>query len=372
MANEKVEKLEWDVIENAFPLPDDAREAILEAPVFGTRFTDHMITITWDKDRGWHSPRVEPYGPITMDPSAAVLHYGQEIFEGIKAYRHADGSIWTFRPKDNAARMQKSAHRMALPELPTEYFIDSLKQLIAVDAKWVPQPVNEKTLYIRPFEIAAESFLGVRAAHRAEYRVIASPVGPYFTGGLKPLKIWVALESTRAGKYGTGEAKTGGNYAASLLAQTEGYEQGCSQVLFLDAETQTFIEELGGMNLFFVYKDGHVATPSLTGTILRGITRDSIVQLIKDRGITIEERRITLEEVQQGVKDGQIVEIFACGTAAVITPVGQLLGPNDLKIGKADQEPGELTASLRKELTDIQYGKLEDRHRWMVKLSDGD
>jgi branched-chain amino acid aminotransferase len=304
-----------------------------------------------------------------LDPSAAVLHYGQEIFEGIKAYRHADGSIWTFRPEANAARLQRSARRMALPELPIELFVESLKQLIAVDGAWVPEPVNEKTLYIRPFEIAAENFLGVRAAHRAEYRVIASPVGPYFTGGLKPVSIWIALDSARAGKHGTGEAKTGGNYAASLLAQNEGYENGCSQVMFLDAESSTYIEELGGMNLFFVYKDGHVATPSLDGTILRGITRDSVVTLIKDRGLKLEERKITLDEVREGINSGEIVEVFACGTAAVITPIGQFKSREET-IGSADAEPGVLTASLREELTGIQYGKVADRHNWLVKLSD--
>jgi branched-chain amino acid aminotransferase len=303
-----------------------------------------------------------------MDPAAAVLHYGQEIFEGIKAYRHDDGSIWTFRPYENARRLQASARRMALPELPEELFVESLRQLIAVDGDWVPEPVNEKTLYIRPFEIAAEDFLGVRAAHRAEYRVIASPVGPYFTGGLKPVSIWIALDSSRAGKHGTGEAKTGGNYAASLQAQNEGYEQGCSQVMFLDAETGTYIEELGGMNLFFVFKDGHVATPSLDGTILRGITRNSVVQLIKDRGIDIQERKVTFEEVRSGINSGEIVEVFACGTAAVITPVGQFKSGVET-IGSADADPGALTVSLREELTAIQYGRVEDRHNWMLRLA---
>jgi branched-chain amino acid aminotransferase len=328
-----------------------------------------MVTVVWEKDKGWHSATVEPYGPIMMDPSAAVLHYGQEIFEGIKAYRHKDGSIWTFRPTANAARLQKSAHRMALPELPTEIFVESLQKLLEVDAAWVPQPVNEKTLYIRPFEIAAENFLGVRAAQRAEYRVIASPVGPYFTGGIKPVSIWIALDSARAGKHGTGEAKTGGNYAASLLAQGEGYEQGCSQVMFLDAETATYIEELGGMNLFFVYKDGHVATPSLDGTILRGITRDSVVTLLRDRGHKVEERKITLDEVRAGIESGEITEVFACGTAAVITPVGQFKS-REGNIGRENAEPGELTVSLRNELTGIQYGTVEDRHGWMHKLVD--
>ena len=201
--------LQFEVTRNPKPLADAERAAILDNPVFGTKFTDHQVIITWTKDEGWHKAEVVPYGPMLLDPSAAVLHYGQEIFEGIKAYRHQDGSIWTFRPEANALRLQKSAHRMALPELPVELFVESLRQLIAVDGDWVPQPVNEKTLYIRPFEIAAENFLGVRAAQRAEYRVIASPVGPYFTGGVKPVSIWIALGSSRAGKHGTGEAKTG-------------------------------------------------------------------------------------------------------------------------------------------------------------------
>ena len=361
--------LKFEVIRNTNPKPDAEREELLKAPVFGANLTDHQVVVVWEKDKGWHSAQVIPYGPIMMDPSAAVLHYGQEIFEGIKAYRHADGSIWTFRPEANAKRLQLSARRMTLPELPVEVFVESLKQLIAVDGAWVPEPVNEKTLYIRPFEIAAENFLGVRAAHRAEYRVIASPVGPYFTGGLKPVSIWIALDSARAGKHGTGEAKTGGNYAASLLAQNEGYENDCSQVMFLDAESSTYIEELGGMNLFFVYNDGHVVTPALDGTILRGITRDSVVTLIKDRGIEIEERKITLDEVRDGINSGSIVEVFACGTAAVITPIGQFKSREEI-IGDANAEPGVLTASLREELTGIQYGKVADRHNWLVKLSN--
>ena len=359
--------LEFKVTKSDHAKPDAEREEILVNPAFGVNFTDHTVVIDWTLEAGWHHARVEPYGPIMMDPSAAVLHYGQEIFEGIKAYRHDDGSIHTFRPTANAQRMQKSAHRMALPELPTELFVESLRQLIQVDAAWVPKPENEKTLYIRPFEIAAENFLGVRAAHRAEYRVIASPVGPYFTGGIKPVSIWVALDSARAGKHGTGEAKTGGNYAASLLAQNEGYENGCSQVMFLDAESATYIEELGGMNLFFVYKDGHVVTPSLDGTILRGITRDSVLTLIRDRGIPVEERKVTYDEVRAGYNSGDIVEVFACGTAAVITPVGQLKSREEI-IGPENPQPGELTVSLRQELTGIQYGRVADRHNWLVKL----
>ena len=360
--------MEFSVSRNPNPVPDQEREALIENPTFGTHFTDHQVVVVWEEGKGWHSAEVMPYGPIMMDPSSSVLHYGQEIFEGIKAYRHQDGSIWTFRPTANAARLQRSAKRMALPELPTEIFVESLKQLIAVDGPWVPKPENEKTLYFRPFEIAAENFLGVRAAKRAEYRVIASPVGPYFTGGLKPVSIWIALDSSRAGKHGTGEAKTGGNYAASLLAQAEGYEQGCSQVMFLDAESATHIEELGGMNLFFVFKDGSVITPSLDGTILHGITRDSIVTLLKDRGVEITERKVTLQEIREAASTGQLAEVFACGTAAVVTPVG-LFKSREEEIRISD-EPGELTASIRAELTGIQYGLVEDRHGWMHKLAD--
>ena len=360
--------MEFSVTRNPNPVSDIEREALIANPTFGTHFTDHQVVVVWEEGKGWHSAEVLPYGPIMMDPSSSVLHYGQEIFVGIKAYRHQDGSIWTFRPTANAARLQRSAKRMALPEVPTELFVESLRQLIAVDGAWVPKPENEKTLYFRPFEIAAENFLGVRAAKRAEYRVIASPVGPYFTGGLKPVSIWIALDSARAGKHGTGEAKTGGNYAASLLAQAEGYEQGCSQVMFLDAETGTYIEELGGMNLFFVFKDGSVLTPPLDGTILRGITRDSVIALLKDRGVSLSERKVTLAEIRQAAASGQLAEVFACGTAAVVTPVG-LLKSREEEIQISD-EPGELTASIRSELTDIQYGLLEDRHGWMHKLAD--
>jgi len=360
--------MQFDVSKNANPLEASERERIIANPTFGTHFTDHQVVITWEKDKGWHSAQVIPYGPIMMDPSSVVLHYGQEIFEGIKAYRHEDGSIWTFRPDMNAARLQRSAKRMALPELPAEIFLESLRELISVDGDWVPQPEGEKTLYIRPFEIAAENFLGVRAAHRVEYRVIASPVGPYFTGGIKPVSIWISLDSARAGKFGTGEAKTGGNYAASLLAQQEATANGCSQVLFLDADTSTYIEELGGMNLFFVYGNGSVVTPPLDGTILHGITRDSVIQLLKDSGHDVKEQKTSLAELREAVAAGEITEVFACGTAAVITPVG-LLKSREEEIVIGGNEPGQTTVSIRKELTGIQYGKVADRHNWMVKLS---
>ncbi|MCX7273302.1 MAG: branched-chain amino acid aminotransferase [Burkholderiales bacterium] len=359
--------IQFHVQRNPNPLSQAQRETVLKNPVFGQYRTDHQVVCVWEKDKGWISAEVIPYGPIQMDPAAAVLHYGQEVFEGIKAYRWADGSIWTFRPDENARRLQLSARRLALPEVPEELFVESLRQLIAVDAAWVPEPAEEKTLYIRPFEIAAEDFLGVRAAQRVEYRVIASPVGPYFSGGIKPIAIWIALQSARAGRYGTGEAKTGGNYASSLLAQTEGNDNGCSQVMFLDAQTGTCIEELGGMNLFFVFKDGHVATPALDGTILRGITRKSLIELMQDRGIEVQERKISLDEVRAGIASGAITESFACGTAAVITPIGQFKSVSEtLSLPASGSEP--LSLSLREELTAIQYGRAEDRHGWMHRL----
>lgn len=344
-----------------------AREEILADPGFGKHFTDHMVSIDWTIDAGWHNAHVQPYGPLTLDPAASVLHYGQEIFEGLKAYRHADGSIWTFRPEANAARLQRSARRMALPELSTTDFIESIKQLVAVDGNWVPAAA-ETSLYLRPFMIANESFLGVRAAHRVGYYLIASPAGAYFAQGVAPVKIWLTTEYSRAGRGGTGAAKCGGNYASSLLAQVEAYENGCAQVLFLDAETHTNVEELGGMNVFFVYKDGTLVTPKLTGTILEGITRESVITLAKDRGLTVEERTMNIDQWREGVASGDITEVFACGTAAVITPIGQLLGANGLSIGDADAPAGELTMSLRKELTDIQYGRVADRHGWMTRL----
>ncbi|MBF0673545.1 MAG: branched-chain amino acid aminotransferase [Salinibacterium sp.] len=357
--------LDFAVTRNDAPRSVEEREQILANPGFGKHFTDHMVDICWSEQGGWHRPRVQAYGPISLDPAAAVLHYGQEIFEGMKAYRHADGSIWTFRPEANAERMQRSARRLALPELPTEYFIESLRQLIAVDGDWVPA-ADETCLYLRPFMFAKEAFLGVRPAHKVAYYVIASPAGSYFAGGVSPVSIWLSTEYTRAAHGGTGAAKTGGNYAASLLAQAQAYEQGCDQVLFLDSSEGKYVEELGGMNVVLVYKDGTLVTPD-SESILEGITRDSVLQLAEDRGHRVERRRVSIDEWREGVASGDIVEVFACGTAAVITPIGLVKG-KDFEIGSADAVAGELTMSLRKELTDIQYGRGEDRHGWLTRL----
>ncbi|MBF4620418.1 branched-chain amino acid aminotransferase [Clavibacter sp. VKM Ac-2542] len=344
---------------------DAEREAILADPGFGKHFTDHMVQIDWTLDAGWHDARVVPYGPLQLDPAASVLHYGQEIFEGMKAYRHADGSVWTFRPDRNAARLQRSARRLALPELPTEDFVESVRQLVRADLGWVPTAA-EQSLYLRPFMIANESFLGVRAAQRVGYYVIASPAGAYFTGGVAPVSIWLSTQYSRAGKGGTGAAKCGGNYAASLLPQAEAASHGCAQVLFLDSEEGRYLEELGGMNIVLVYRDGRLVTPD-SESILEGITRDSILELARDRGLTVEKRRVELSEWVDGVASGEITEVFACGTAAVITPIGRLMGEG-LDVGDIEAPAGELTMSLRQELTDIQYGRIPDRHGWLTRL----
>jgi branched-chain amino acid aminotransferase len=338
---------------------------IIAEPGFGKHFTDHMVDICWSEMGGWHRPRVQPYGPIAMDPAAAVLHYAQEVFEGLKAYRHEDGSIWTFRPEMNAERMKRSAIRLALPELPTEYFIESLRQLIAVDSRWVPS-TPDTSLYLRPFMFAKEAFLGVRPAAKVNYYVIASPAGAYFTGGVEPVSIWISTDYARAGRGGTGAAKTGGNYASSLVAQQEAYDHGCAQVLFLDSENSEYLEELGGMNVVFVYKDGRVVTPE-SSSILEGITLDSLLQLAKDRGLKTEQRKMTISEVREGVASGDIVEMFACGTAAVLVPIAQFKAEG-YTIGDADAPAGELTMSLRQELTDIQYGRVQDKHGWLTRL----
>jgi branched-chain amino acid aminotransferase len=355
----------FQVTRNESARSAEERDAILASPQFGTVFTDHMVDICWSERGGWHRPRVQPYGPISLDPAASVLHYGQEIFEGLKAYRHPDGGVWTFRPDQNAKRMQRSARRMALPELPEEYFLQSLRQLMAVDADWVPS-APETSLYLRPFMFAKEAFLGVRPAKKVNYYLIASPAGAYFSGGVSPVNIWLSTTYFRAGKGGTGAAKTGGNYAASLIAQAEAYENGCQQVLFLDSVEGKYLEELGGMNIVLVYSDGTVVTPK-SETILEGITRDSILQLAEDRGHKVVRRPVSLEEFREGMASGAISEVFACGTAAVVTPIAQVLTP-DGPIGSADASAGELTMSLRKELTDIQYGLAEDRYGWMVRL----
>jgi len=352
-------------------LPDDQREAVLADPGFGKTFTDHMVLAAWTAERGWHDGKVTAYGPLSLDPSAAVLHYAQEIFEGMKAYRHADGSVWTFRPEVNAARFARSARRLALPELSETDFIESLRALVSTDETWVPVGTGEASLYLRPFMFGSESFLGVRPAAAVTYCVIASPAGPYFAGGLKPVSIWLSSDYTRAAPGGTGEAKCGGNYAASLAAQVQGSANGCDQVAFLDAVERKWVEELGGMNLFFVHNDGSIVTPELTGTILQGVTRSSILELAGDLGLSVQERRVSIDEWRDGVTSGEITEVFACGTAAVVTPVGRLAWQGgEVVIGDHDVNGGvgAVTASIRRSLLDVQYGRAADSRGWLTRL----
>jgi branched-chain amino acid aminotransferase len=362
--------LPFTVQRNAHPTSEAKRAAILADPGFGQYCTDHMVSVLYDRGRGWYDAQVVPYGPIELDPSAIVLHYAQEVFEGLKAYRWADGSIVSFRPESNAARLRASARRLAIPELPDEAFIESLRQLVAVDHEWVPAAGGEQSLYLRPFIIATEPGLGVRPSAQYRYLVIASPAGAYFKGGIKPVSVWLSTEYVRASPGGTGAAKFGGNYAASLLAQAEAAEHGCDQVVWLDAIERRYIEEMGGMNLFFVFGSGgsaRLVTPELSGSLLPGITRDSLLQLAGDAGFAVEERKIDVEEWRKGVATGEITEVFACGTAAVITPVAQVkYGDGDFTVG--DGQPGEVTMALRDTLTGIQRGTFADTHGWMTRL----
>ncbi|MCW2834064.1 MAG: ilvE [Nocardioides sp.] len=355
-----------DISTTANPHPvDDARLAeILASPGFGIHFTDHMVTIEWTPERGWHDARVTPYGPLTLDPATAVLHYAQETFEGMKAYRHPDGSVHLFRPEENGKRMIRSSQRLALPKLPVEDFVAAVEALVKVDERWVPDNADgggEKSLYLRPFMFASEAFLGVRPAQHVTFMVIASPAGAYFKGGVKPVTLWLTEDYTRAGRGGMGAAKTGGNYASSLVAQQEATTHGCDQVVFLDAQDGTYVEELGGMNMYYVFDDGRIVTPA-TGTILEGITRASIIELAGKLGHQVEERRFSIDEWREGVSSGAITEIFACGTAAVVTPVGSLKWAGGEVPAPASTE---LTMRIRQALVDVQFGRADDTFGWM-------
>ena len=348
---------------NPSPVAEDERKAILAGLHFGDSFTDHMAHARWKQGEGWGDYGVIPYGNLSLSPATAVLHYGQEIFEGIKAYRHDDGSVWTFRPRYNAARLNASARRLALPELSEEDFVASLVDLVRADAAWVPSGEGE-SLYLRPFAFASEAFLGVRPSKVVDYYVIASPSGSYFTHGLEPISIWVTTEYHRAGRGGTGAAKTGGNYASSLLPQQEAYAQGCDQVCFLDDVSQKNLEELGGMNIMVVDADGTVRTPQLTGTILEGSTRSAIIRMLRDSGRKVVEDTISLEGLLADIESGRVSEVFACGTAAVVVPLGHLKGEGfDARI-----EGSEVTRQIHDRLTSIQSGHAEDPYGWMYQL----
>lgn len=360
------ENITFHVTKN--PQAADA-EAIATAhanPGFGNYMTDHMVMIDWTSEAGWHDARVVPYGPLSLNPANAVLHYGQEIFEGIKAYRHADGSTHIFRPDQNAARLQASARRLALPELPTELFIESLRQLVAIDEAWVPPHGEDKSLYLRPFMFANEDFLGVRAAQRVTYMVIACPAGSYFADPTQPVNIWLEAELARAGKGGTGAAKCGGNYAASLLPQETAYANGCEQVLFLDSCEGKYIEELGGMNIVFAFRDGTIVTPK-SDSILDSITNKSLLELAQDAGMRVERRPVTIDEWRAGTESGEIVEAFAVGTAAVVAPIGVLKG-EEFELTNPPVDEHSVAMRLRQELTGIQNGTVADRHGWLTAV----
>ncbi|MFJ1898219.1 MULTISPECIES: branched-chain amino acid aminotransferase [unclassified Streptomyces] len=348
------------------PLSDAEREAILVKPGFGRYFTDHMVTIKWTEGRGWHDAQLVPYAPLSIDPANMTLHYGQEIFEGLKAYRRPDGSVATFRPEANAARFQASARRLAMPELPVETFVEACDALVQQDAAWVPEHGGEESLYLRPFMIATEVGLGVRPSNEYLFLVIASPAGAYFPGGVKPVSIWLSEDRVRAVPGGMGDAKTGGNYAASLLAQAEAAAKGCDQVAYLDAVEHKWVEELGGMNLYFVYGN-RIVTPSLTGSLLAGITRDSLLRLAADLGYEPEESRVSIDQWRDDSAAGTLTEVFACGTAAVITPVGTVKSASGEWI-QGDGTPGPVTLKLRERLLDIQRGTAEDTHGWMHRI----
>ncbi|AXI79567.1 branched-chain amino acid aminotransferase [Peterkaempfera bronchialis] len=351
---------------SSHPLPAAEREARLASPGFGRVFTDHMVTIRWTEGQGWHDAQLVPYGPLEIDPANMTLHYGQSIFEGLKAYRRADGSIATFRPTANAERFQSSARRLAMPELPVETFVEAVEVLVRQDRDWVPtQP--EQSLYLRPFMFATEVGLGVRPADEYLFMLIASPAGAYFPGGVKPVSVWLSEEYVRAAPGGTGAAKCAGNYAASLVAQAQAAEKGCDQVVWLDAVERRWIEEMGGMNLYFVYgegEDARIVTPELSGSLLPGITRDSLLRLAADLGHETAEARISIDDWKNGNADGTLTEVFACGTAAVITPVGSVKSTRaDWTVGSG--EPGPVTMRLREALLAVQTGQAPDTHGWM-------
>ncbi len=340
--------------------PDETRLS------FGTKFTDHMFNMDYAAGKGWHTPRIEPYGPIAMDPATMVLHYGQGVFEGLKAYRTAAGRIQLFRPQENFRRLNRSNDILCIPRFDEQFALEALKELLKVEQDWVPR-APETSLYIRPTIFAADPFLGVRASHTYRFFIILSPVGAYYPEGFNPVKILVETEHVRAVPGGTGEAKTLGNYAASLLAGQKAHDAGFTQVLWLDGVERKYIEEVGAMNIFFVI-GGELITPALQGSILPGITRDTVLQLGRMWGLKVSERRIGIEEVLKANASGKLEEVFGSGTAAVISPVGQIkYGERAATVG--DGKVGALAKRFYKAITDIQYGRAEGPQGWIVPVT---
>ncbi|MFD2370254.1 branched-chain amino acid aminotransferase [Brevibacillus sp. GCM10020057] len=332
---------------------------------FGVHFTDHMFTMDYTKGKGWHDPQIVPYSSLTLDPAAMVFHYGQAVFEGLKAYRNKEGKAWLFRPDQNFKRMNRSLNRLSMPLIDEEFMLEALKQLVAIEKEWIPTE-SGTSLYIRPFVIATDAFLGVRASHTYKLLILLSPVGAYYAGGMKPVKIYVESNYVRAVRGGTGNAKTAGNYAGSLKAQEEAKEKGYEQVLWLDGIENKYVEEVGSMNVFFKVK-GEVWVPALNGSILEGITRDSTIQLLKDWGVPVVEKRISMEELYEAYTRGELEEAFGTGTAAVISPIGEM-NWNGRQMFINGEQIGELTSKLYDVLTGIQYGLVEDKFGWSVEI----
>jgi len=353
---------------NQNPVSDADRTAKIAEGGFGKHYTDNMVVAEWSEAAGWQDAVLKPYGPITLDPATAVFHYGQEIFEGMKAYTQPDGSISLFRPQANAERFARSAARLALPEMPVDFFVETVEALVKQDRNWVPTKVGE-SLYIRPFMIATEVGLGVRPSNKAMYLLIATPASAYFNPS-KAVTVWISTEYVRAAPGGTGEAKCGGNYGASLVAQKQAATQGCDQVVWLDANERRWVEEMGGMNLYFVKGSGAnatIVTPKLTGTLLPGITRDSILTVAADLGYKVEEVMLSIDDWRDGVASGEITEIFACGTAAVVSPIGAAKSAHGTWT-TGDGNPGPITGQIRETLLGIQHGTIEDKHGWNKRV----
>ncbi|MET7311723.1 branched-chain amino acid aminotransferase [Streptomyces sp. NPDC005571] len=365
--------MDFEIRTSDRPASDTKREAVLAAPGFGRTFTDHMVTVRWDQERGWHDGRLEPYGPISLDPSASVFHYGQECFEGMKAYRQDGGGVALFRPQVNAARFNRSAERLAMPGIPEQDFLRALELLVAQDSAWVPAGAGD-SLYLRPLMIATQHELGFTLpSHSYLFVVFASPATAYFGAGerLRPLTVWLSEEYTRAAPGGTGAAKVGGNYAAAFAAQRQGTEEGCDQVVWLDAADHTWVEEMGGMNVFFVLDEGsrpRIVTPPLTDTLLPGVTRDSLLRLASELGLDAGEMPLSVPQWQELCATGKMTEAFACGTAAVIAPIGRVKGAGGKGWTIGDGEPGPVTLRLREALLGIQYGRRPDPDAWLHKV----
>jgi branched-chain amino acid aminotransferase len=351
------------------PIPPEERAKRMQNPGFGKVFTEYMVVIPYNEETGWGRGVLKPYGPILLDPASSVLHYGQAIFEGFKAYRQPDGHVKSFRPEANANRFNASARRLAMPEIPVELFVEAADILVRQERDWVPSTIGE-SLYLRPFMIATEAALGVKPSKEYLFLLIASPSGAYFSQGVKPVTVWISENYVRAAPGGTGAAKCAGNYAASLVAQKEAKAEGCDQVVWLDAVHRRYIEEMGGMNIFFVYQENGrtvVVTPMLTGTLLPGITRLTLLDMAKTMGYGAEERRISVDEWQAALQEGRMIEAFACGTAAVITPIGTVKSAHgEWKINNG--EAGPVSLALRKALLDLQHGLAPDTRHWLHEI----